>query len=287
VTAPRVVAVLGRFGGTAVDRPTGFLRVDRDQMARRMGQLGVVLKTSVANHLSSTPGDTIGVTLHFEQLDDFRPEAIVRRVPPLAALLERRRHPAASPRSAALAPTAADLPSPSPPRSPGSLLDTILDADTASEAAAQEVSDLARRVAQPFVERGDPEAERAWRELIDALLGAQVGAILHAPAFQALEAAWRGLHEIVSAAETGECLRILMADVPPAQAAEVIAEHAATPGSEHIAAFVTDYVFGPGEADESALRALARAAERAGAPLVAGAAPAGDYGILDTHRSGV
>ena len=38
---------------------------------------------------------------------------------------------------------------------------------------------------------------RLWVARIDALLSAQLAEVLHDPAFQRLEAAWRGLHYLV------------------------------------------------------------------------------------------
>jgi len=48
---------------------------------------------------------------------------------------------------------------------------------------------------------------------LDALLGAQVNAILHHPAFQQLEASWRGLHYLVSQVPEGENVKVRVLNV--------------------------------------------------------------------------
>lgn len=48
---------------------------------------------------------------------------------------------------------------------------------------------------------------------LDQLLGAQVNAILHDPAFQKLEASWRGLHYLVHQTETGDLLKLKVLNV--------------------------------------------------------------------------
>jgi type VI secretion system protein ImpC len=53
-----------------------------------------------------------------------------------------------------------------------------------------------------------------WIADVDALLSAQVNEILHAPAFQALEASWRGLHLLVSGCETGARLKVRVLNAP-------------------------------------------------------------------------
>src|SRR5688572_17199171 len=48
---------------------------------------------------------------------------------------------------------------------------------------------------------------------LDALLSRQLNLIMHDPAFQELEASWRGLHYLVSKSETGVMVRIRVLNV--------------------------------------------------------------------------
>src|SRR5450830_1425961 len=43
---------------------------------------------------------------------------------------------------------------------------------------------------------------------LDTLINAQLNLVLHDPSFQALEASWRGLHQLVMNTETGESLKL-------------------------------------------------------------------------------
>ncbi|MEY4711927.1 MAG: type secretion system contractile sheath large subunit, partial [Pseudomonadota bacterium] len=48
---------------------------------------------------------------------------------------------------------------------------------------------------------------------IDKVLSDQINAILHHPDFQALEASWRGLHDMVHGTETGPQLKLRLLNV--------------------------------------------------------------------------
>ena len=64
----------------------------------------------------------------------------------------------------------------------------------------------------------NPELPRL-RELADAEASARMRAILHHPAFQALESAWRAVFQLVRATETGSQLQIYLVDVSKAELA--------------------------------------------------------------------
>ena len=48
---------------------------------------------------------------------------------------------------------------------------------------------------------------------IDKVLSAQLNAIMHAPEFQKLEGAWRGLHYLVMQSETSTMLKIRVLNI--------------------------------------------------------------------------
>jgi type VI secretion system protein ImpD len=107
---------------------------------------------------------------------------------------------------------------------PRSLLDAVLAATPAERAAADGLAE--------FLRERSPWASLAWwmrrsgradhrltrREVVarltrdiarlDALLTRQVNAILHHPAFQQLEASWRGLHDLVGRAADAENVKV-------------------------------------------------------------------------------
>jgi type VI secretion system protein ImpB len=91
---PFVVGVIGDFGGDpAVSKKAlkdrNFVNVDSGNFDEVLGGVAPVASFRVKNHLSEEGGE-FGVQLQFHQMDDFRPESVVRQVAPLKGLLEAR-----------------------------------------------------------------------------------------------------------------------------------------------------------------------------------------------------
>ena len=91
--------------------------------------------------------------------------------------------------------------------------------DEAGEAVASSVRILAQQ-ALARTRLIDADAIRTIEAIIaelDRKLSEQVNQIIHHPDFQQLESAWRGLHYLVSHAETDEQLKIRVANVSKAE----------------------------------------------------------------------
>jgi type VI secretion system protein ImpB len=93
---PFAVGVLGDFSGKPdPDQPLPrlkdrkFVKVDLDNFDDVMKGMAPKATYRVRNKLSEAGGE-LSVNLGFGQLDDFRPEAVVRQVEPLRKLLEAR-----------------------------------------------------------------------------------------------------------------------------------------------------------------------------------------------------
>jgi type VI secretion system protein ImpB len=91
---PFVVGVVGDFGGNSEvekkrlkDRK--FVSIDSDNFDEVLGGVAPVARFQVPNQLKDDD-TSLNVELRFKALDDFRPEAVVRQVEPLAKLLEVR-----------------------------------------------------------------------------------------------------------------------------------------------------------------------------------------------------
>ena len=91
---PFVVGVVGDFGGNSEvekkrlkDRK--FVSIDSDNFDEVLGGVAPVARFQVANQLKDDD-TSLNVDLRFKAMDDFRPEAVVRQVEPLAKLLEAR-----------------------------------------------------------------------------------------------------------------------------------------------------------------------------------------------------
>lgn len=122
---------------------------------------------------------------------------------------------------------------------------------------------------------------------IDDALGKQLNEIMHIPAFQQLEASWRGLHYLVSHAETGTMLKLrvlnvskhdLLADLTKAvefdQSAvfKMIYEaEYGTYGGDPYSMLMADYEFGRHPMDIELLNKMAEVAAASHAPLLAAA----------------
>lgn len=124
---------------------------------------------------------------------------------------------------------------------------------------------------------------------IDKVLSAQLNAIMHAPEFQKLEGAWRGLHYLVMQSETSTMLKIrvlniskdeLRKDLEKAvefdQSAlfkKVYEEEYGTFGGAPYGALIGDFEFGRHPQDLALLEKVSNVAAAAHAPFISAAAP--------------
>src|SRR5262245_8930811 len=111
-----------------------------------------------------------------------------------------------------------------PAARPPSLLDAVLAATPAERAAANGLAEFLRerspwQALAWWLRRNGPRDDRPTRRAVvarltrdiarlDALLTAQVNAILHHPTFQQLEASWRGLHDLVGRAAEADNVKV-------------------------------------------------------------------------------
>jgi type VI secretion system protein ImpC len=123
----------------------------------------------------------------------------------------------------------------------------------------------------------------------DAAIGERMRAVLHHPDFQRLEAAWRGVHFLVTGLELDATLQLHIVDIgkeelrADLQAAGadlrrsaayrlLVERQRAAPDTPPWSVLVGDYHFGPGADDVAMLAALGAIAAQAGAPLLAAGA---------------
>jgi type VI secretion system protein ImpC len=126
---------------------------------------------------------------------------------------------------------------------------------------------------------------------LDEKLTAQMNEILHAPEFQQLESAWRGLHYLVYNSETDATLKIRVFNVGKTELyrnmklfpgarwdqspvfKKIYEQEFGQLGGEPYGALVADYHFSHSPTDVQLLRDLSKVASAALAPLVTGADP--------------
>lgn len=128
---------------------------------------------------------------------------------------------------------------------------------------------------------------------IDEKLTAQVNQILHAPEYQKLEGAWRGLHYLVNNTETDNQLKIKVMPISKKEVHKTLKKFAGTawdqsplfkkvyeeeygsPGGEPYGCLVGDYHFDHSPQDVELLGWMSNIAAAAHAPFISGAAPSG------------
>jgi type VI secretion system protein ImpC len=124
---------------------------------------------------------------------------------------------------------------------------------------------------------------------IDRLISLQLNEVLHHPAFQKLEATWRGIKHLLDQSETNDSLKIkllnvnkkdLLRDLQRApefdQSAffkKVYEEEFGVFGGAPFAALVGDYEFGRGGEDVELLEKVSQVASAAHAPFLSAASP--------------
>ena len=204
-----------------------------------------------------------GVNLKFRELDDFHPDHLYEKVEFFQQLAALPYQPPQAARAVAAVPSAG-------------LLDSILEqAEEPVAATAEDANDLPafiRRVTAGHVEERPEAGKVEWAARKKQAAGEKMKAILHYPDFQALEAAWRALWNVVHG--LGDDARVYLLD---ATLDELIAGAAdlerIVGGREPWALLVGNYAFGESAADATRLASLARAASVAGAPFLAEAQP--------------
>jgi type VI secretion system protein ImpB len=93
VELPLKVLVMGDFTGSSDDRPVEErepINVDKDNFNEVLKAQNIGLSVTVPNKVSGEPDEDMKVSLKFESIKDFEPEAIVKNTPELNRLLELR-----------------------------------------------------------------------------------------------------------------------------------------------------------------------------------------------------
>ena len=282
------VLVLGDFSAQPVAeraplslRPT--LRVDVDNLDTVMRRL--------APRLAHPAG-----AMHFEGLDDFHPDALFARLPVFASLRQMRQR-LADPARFAQAAAELGIAPPTAPTTGGAadagadLLAGLLGgrpAATPRAAAppATGIDALIRNIVAPHTVPDHRAQQAALVASVDQAIAAEMRSVLHAPTFQALEAAWRGVQWLIASLELDETLELHLFDVSKAELlADVVGAQGQlaqtglqraladrwrqAPGGEGWSVLCGLYGFGPSATDIGLLAALGLIAQQAGGPFLA------------------
>ena len=260
---PMRLLVLGDFSGKAAadrpplaHRPTQQVDIDNlDDVVRRLEP-----------RIRVPSGE-----IHFTQIDDFHPDRLYTRLDLFQALRRARTNPPAA---------TDDL---------GRLLGKPAESSPApAVASASTIDALVRNIVAPYIVKDTSADTEAYLLAVDTAIAGQMRALLHDPAFQALEAAWRGVRWLIASLELDETLQLHLFDVTREELlGDVVAVQGTlaktglygalvdrwrnVPGGEGWSALAALIDFGPSDADIGLLAALGLIASQAGGPLLAGA----------------
>jgi type VI secretion system protein ImpC len=314
---PFRIALLGDFSGRAnrglLETGPALARrritlVDRDNFDDVIARA----RASVDIPLEGPKGPSL--SLYFKELEDFHPDRLFKNAS-VFSKLRRLRERLADPSTFAAAadelglvpaPTlstespgsapAGRTPVPDPSRlGSGSLLDEMIEQSESQPSHAgrpDELQEFIRRVVAPHLAANADPRQAGVLARIDKTIGLLMGALLHHPDFQALEAAWRGIFFLARRMETDSQLQLCLIDVSKDEVAADLSSAASrqdlrsagiykllveqsvhTPGAEPWSVLAGTYTFEPTLEDAELLARIAKIAGAAGAPFLTAAAP--------------
>jgi predicted component of type VI protein secretion system len=261
--APMRLLVVGDFSGTSGEQRGTFggratHRIDVDTFDAVMRRIGP--RVALAD-----------VEIRFEQVDDFHPDRLYARLDRFKRLRDTR--------------------ATTPPVPGGDQLARLLGTPpTPPAAAASGIDALIRDAVAPHVVKDTSAATVAHRQAVDGAIAEEMRGLLHAPAFQALEAAWRGVRWLVTSLELDDSLEVHLLDATRDELlADIVGSGGdlAKTGLHEIAvnrprasvdgrrwtALVGLFRFGASTADVGLLAALGVVAARGGAAFLGDADP--------------
>lgn len=288
---PFRILVLGNIGGRSAGQ-TAVPFAQRKPVSVDIDNLDRVFR-SLAPRLALEL-DAAPLTIGFSALEDFHPDRLFQRLDPIAALRKLReelddpitfRRAAlalgALPATEAQAPVAED---------DGATVERLLGRrpPVMAERAGVDLGHWLQRVVAPYIMPDIAHDQRQLIAAVDTAIAGQMRQVLHHPAFQALEASWRGIERLVRTLETGEMLQLFVLDASREELTEDIEGSAddlsrstlyrhlcgldtEPPDGHRWSLLVGDYAFGPGHNDLRLLAALGAIAAHAEAPLLAAA----------------
>lgn len=303
------ILLMGDFSGRAhrgLCEPIAGRRVallDVDNWEEVLAGLGTEVRVPVGASADAA------IAIRPREIDDFHPERMFDELEVFQALRSLRRRlmdsstfeaaaaevrawaaqPADAPEAAEPTPTAAE-----DAETEGDVLGRLLGerpahaARTPSRpAGAAGIDALLRDIVAPHVVPDRDQEQSALVARVDEAVAAQMRAVLHDANLQAVEAAWRSVHFLVTHLETDEDLKLHLMDATKEEVAAdltasedlqstalfklLVSQSVRTAGGEPWAVLAGGFSFDPTVADAGLLGRLGKIAEAAGAPFVAAA----------------
>jgi type VI secretion system protein ImpC len=298
--SPLRILVVGDFSGKERDAGADLakravLPLDLDAFERTLAR--VAPRVSLPAH-----GDNSPVMVSFGALDHFHPDHLygaLEQFRHLRELRARLRDPATfdaasaelrahAPVSTATAPSA--ISTDDDTETIGRLLGRPAGARCASAPVSgkADIQSLIRNLVAPHVVSNDMPFQEQYVAAVDATASEQMRELLHLPAFQSLEAAWRGVRTLVDSLDLDGPVKLEIADISQeelradleragGQAGEtgfyrlLQSRAQAAPGPQPWSLIVGLYSFRNDDADLSLLGSIGAAAAHNGSPFLAAA----------------
>ncbi len=328
---PLIIGILADLSGNPKEplpvlKERQFIEIDRDNFDAVLDGFAPRLTLKVDDVLSGEADSKTNIELLFAGVDDFSPLRLVERIPATAALYQSRIHlrdflakldgndtldglltdlladDGLKQELVGAFEGAEDMTAVEPTEFMAKLLTEgamALD-DSQKSYALKLIGQFTRDVLAAEGASGDA-ADRMNDRIsqIDNLLTRQINLVIHEPAFQQLEASWRGLHYLVMNTETSTRLKLrvlnvskkdLLKDLQKAsefdQSAlfkKVYEDEFGTYGGDPFSVLVGDYEFGRHPEDIELLEKISGVAAAAHAPFIS-AAYAKMFDLQDYYR---
>jgi type VI secretion system protein ImpC len=299
---PYVLGILADLSGqsTVVRAPLKnrkFVSVAGDTYADVMASIAPRVVLQVAD-LVKGGNAILAVDLTFNTLDDFEPAKIIARVPALKSLMDSRTR---------LNDLLGKLDG---NEGLNKALDGVVAAGGKGKVDADKViadgnmvrdpaqAPYAKELIQEFLDQASKEGAVDADAIslvskriaaLDSVIGLQLDAILHAPAFQKLEASWRGLFFLVTTIDVSARIQVRLLNITKSELAydlekaiefdqsqlfkKVYEEEYGTFGGAPFSVLMGDFEFGRNQADLALLVKVAQVASAAHAPFISAANP--------------
>ncbi len=292
--------IIGNFSGRQESARIGSISsIDMDNFEHTINLLlpSVKLKLATSEHSE--------INIDIASLDDFHPDHLFRKLA-IFKELKQTRSRLADPKTFAEAAAAFNLEPSSEQQTPGENTTNTPDASSTGESmfadliggktvstptdtrARSNVQNFIRDIVAEHIKPGIAAEQRIFLEAIDASISDTMRLILHSPAFQQLEASWRGLDKFISRVSVGENIKLHILDIDKHSLSQhveqfknnliestlyqrIIGDHSETLGGHNWSLIVGDYHFDASEQDLQLLAAMGTIAKHGGCSFIAGA----------------
>lgn len=279
----------GEWAGALAQRP--ILRLDLDNFPAVMRRLDPGVRLTL--------GDAV-TELRFRELDDFHPDRLYQGLELFQSLRELRARLADdesfSQAAAALRqePSTTSGTKAAPEEDEQDLVARLLGRQPREEQVREgrgeaAIGRMVRNIVAPYIVPSPDPQQAVYLASVDDAIAEQMRRLLHDPALQALESAWRSLYGLVSGLETGEALELFLLDATQEELRNELAGEGETPresglyqklqssvdgaGERPWSLILSDYTFSASPRDIQLLAGLGGIAARCGAPFLGLAAP--------------